>query len=43
MFRAIALSLALLMGIGTIIPFATNYTEAGHTAKKAKRKEVGKA
>ncbi|MBC7900333.1 MAG: hypothetical protein H7070_09805, partial [Saprospiraceae bacterium] len=33
--RAIALSLALLVGIGTIIPLATEYAEAG--PKKTKR------
>ena len=33
--RAIALSLALLVGIGTIIPLATDYAEAG--PRKAKR------
>ena len=35
MVRAIALSLALLIGIGTIIPLATDYAEAG--PKKTKR------
>jgi len=35
LFRAIALSLALLIGIGTIIPLATNTIEAGpHKTKK---------
>jgi hypothetical protein len=29
MVRAIALSLALLIGLGTVIPFATEYAEAG--------------
>jgi hypothetical protein len=39
-FRAIALSLALLVGIGTLIPFATEFAEAGpRTAKKAKKKK----
>jgi len=33
--RAIALSLALLIGIGTIVPLATDYAEAG--PRKAKR------
>ena len=42
MLRAIALSLALLVGIGTIIPFATNYTEASHTTKKRKKKRSWK-
>lgn len=30
MLRAIILSLALLIGLGTIIPLATNFAEAGH-------------
>ena len=38
MLRAIALSLALLVGIGTIIPFATNYTEASHKQKRKKKR-----
>ncbi len=39
MLRAIALSLALLVGIGTIIPLATDTTEAGpRKAKKKKQK-----
>jgi hypothetical protein len=40
MIRAIALSLALLIGIGTIIPLATDYAEAGHkkNRKHAKKK-----
>ena len=41
MIRAIALSLALLLGIGTIIPFATDYSEASvkrsHKKKKVKK------
>lgn len=37
-FRAIALSLALLIGIGTVIPLVTNYTEAGAKAKKHKKR-----
>jgi hypothetical protein len=40
MIRAIALSLALLLGIGTIIPFATDYSEAStkhHHKKKHKK------
>lgn len=39
MLRAIALSLALLVGIGTIIPFATNYTEASQKQKRKKKRE----
>jgi hypothetical protein len=35
LFRAIALSLALMIGIGTIIPLATEYAQAG--PKKTKR------
>ena len=34
LFRAIALSIALLIGIGTIIPLATNITEAGPSKAK---------
>ncbi len=42
-FRAIALSLALLVGIGTIIPFMTDYTEAGPKhQKKHKKKKLRK-
>jgi hypothetical protein len=37
MLRAIALSLAILVGIGTIIPLATDTTEAG--PRKAKKKK----
>jgi hypothetical protein len=38
--RAIALSLALLVGIGTIIPVATEFAEAGpRSAKKTKKKK----
>ena len=38
LFRAIALTLALLIGIGTIIPFGTEYAEAGpRTSKKYKK------
>lgn len=40
MVRAIVLSLALLVGIGAIIPFATNYTEAG-SSKPTKAKKKG--
>ena len=38
-FRAIALSLALLIGIGAIIPLATEYTEAGTRKYKKKKKK----
>lgn len=42
MFRAIALSLALLFGIGAIIPLATDLAEAGpRKAKKTKREWKG--
>jgi hypothetical protein len=38
--RAIALSIALLIGLGTIIPLATEYAEAGgQKARKYKKKE----
>ena len=37
-FRAIALSLVLLVGIGAVIPLATNYTEAGAKAKKHRKR-----
>jgi hypothetical protein len=40
MLRAIALSLALLLGIGTIIPLATDYTEAGPRKQKKKIKRA---
>jgi hypothetical protein len=36
--RAIALSLALLIGIGTIVPLATEYAEAGPKQKRKQRK-----
>lgn len=42
MLRAIALSLALLVGIGTIIPLATNYAEAGQKYKRHKKKREWK-
>jgi hypothetical protein len=42
LFRAIALSLALLVGIGTIIPFMTDSTEAGPKHKKKKKKKLKK-
>ncbi|MGI8641693.1 MAG: hypothetical protein ACR2MG_17330 [Pyrinomonadaceae bacterium] len=43
MLRAIALSLALLVGIGAIVPLATQYTEAGPKkhAKSKKREWKG--
>ena len=40
LFRAIALSIALLVSIGTVIPFMTDYTEAGpkhHKKQKSKK------
>lgn len=40
LFRAIGLALALLIGLGTIIPLATDYTEAGTHKKKKKKKQV---
>lgn len=40
MFRAIALSLALLVGLGAIIPLATETTEAG--PKRKRKKQVKK-
>ena len=45
LIRAIALSLALLFGIGTIIPFMTDSTEAGprHKKKFKKLKKYSKA
>lgn len=42
MLRAIALSLALLLGLGTIIPLATDYTEAGTQKQKKKKKKRAK-
>ncbi len=40
MVRAIVLSLALLVGIGAIIPLATNYAEAGaDKSKKVKKRQ----
>ena len=39
-FRAIALSVALLVGIGTIVPLATEYAEAGpRKTRKYKKKQ----
>ncbi len=41
-FRAIALSLALLIGIGTIVPLATDYAEAGpRITRQYKKKQRG--
>ena len=37
-FRAIALTLALLIGIGTIIPLGTDYAEAGPRKSKTYKK-----
>ena len=37
-FRAIALSLVLLVGIGAVIPLTTQYTEAGAKAKKHRKR-----
>jgi hypothetical protein len=45
MIRAIALSLALLLGIGVIVPLATDYVEAGakkHRKYAKKKKKVKK-
>jgi hypothetical protein len=44
LFRAIALSLALLVSLGTIIPLATNHSEAGpkYSRKKKKKKKLKK-
>lgn len=39
-FRAIALSLAILVGLGTIIPLTTDYTEAGARKQKKKKKRA---
>lgn len=41
MFRAIAISLALLVGVSTIIPLATDLAEAGPRKPKAKKKPRG--
>lgn len=40
LIRAIALSIALLFGVGAVIPFMTDYTEAGpkHSKKQKKKK-----
>ena len=49
MIRAIALSLALLIGIGVIVPLATDYAEAGakkhrkYAKKKKKLKKYSRA
>ena len=41
MLRIILLSIALMVGLGTIIPLATDYTEAGaHKPRKQKKKRV---
>ena len=40
LFRAIALSLALLIGIGAVIPLVTDHAEAGSFKKKKKKKRV---
>ena len=43
LFRAIALTLALLIGIGTIIPLGTDYAEAGtHKTKKYRKHKKAK-
>jgi hypothetical protein len=43
MLRAIVLSLALLIGIGTLIPLATEYAEAGsHKPRKYQKKRAKK-
>lgn len=44
LYRAIALSLALLIGIGTMIPLMTDYSEAGpkYSQRKKKRKKLKK-
>ena len=43
LLRAIALSLALIIGVGTLIPLATEYTEAGpRKSKKYKKKKSKK-
>ncbi len=39
LIRAIALSIALLVGMGTIIPLATQYAEAGATKKRTYKKK----
>lgn len=41
MIRIIVLSIALLVGLGTIVPLMTDYTEAGaHKPRKQKKKRV---
>lgn len=40
--RSIALSLSLLIGIGTIVPLATEYAEAGPKKKRKYRKQTKK-
>lgn len=39
MLRAIVLSIALLVGMGTIVPLATEYAEAGQTKRKVRKKK----
>ncbi len=39
MLRAIGLSLALLIGIGVLIPLTTNYTEASQASQKRNKKK----
>jgi len=41
-FRVIALSLALLIGIGAVIPLTTHYTEAGARKSKNYKKKYKK-
>ena len=42
LIRAIALSLALLFGVGAVIPFMTDSTEAGPRHKQVKKKKLKK-
>lgn len=42
LLRAIALSLALLVSLGAIIPLATNHSEAGSSYHKKKKKKLKK-
>lgn len=42
LIRAIALSLALLLGVGSIIPFMTDTTEAGPRHRQTKKKKLKK-
>ena len=41
LFRAIALSVALLIGVGTLVPLATEYAEAGPRKSKRYKKKRG--